>query len=317
MERLSDRTMKIFTQHIICLICAFVSFVSVKAQEQQTEVLLPGEKPKPTKYVAVEEEKRHLVFFQGFTLSVDVFGPVAYMVGDYGTAEAALRLNLKNTFFPIFEAGFGKCNKDDFNTKVVYKVNAPFARIGLDINMLKDKFQHNRLYLGARYGFSTYQYDISGPLMTDPIWGGSEPFSMKGIDCTSHWAELIFGVEVRIFKNFHMGWAVRYKREISSSKSDFAKPSCIPGYGYTTNTTCWGGTYNLIFDLNWGMKKSHKRGINVEIRDIPQQTDALENNQSNENGEETDTNNRDDNGTEADGTGTGGAEEGGEETNTL
>ena len=66
-----------------------------------------------------------------------------------------------------------------------------------------------------------------------------------------------------------MGWAVRYKREIASTKSDFAKPNCIPGYGYTTNSTCWGGTYSLIFDLNWGMKKSHKRGVNVEIRDIP------------------------------------------------
>ena len=95
---------------------------------------------------------------------------------------------------------------------------------------------------------------------------------MKSIDCTSHWAELVFGVEVQIVKNFHMGWAVRYKREISSTKSDYAKPNCIPGYGYTTNATCWGGTYSLIFDLNWGMKKSHKRGVNVEIRDLPAQT---------------------------------------------
>ena len=69
-----------------------------------------------------------------------------------------------------------------------------------------------------------------------------------------------------------MGWAVRYKREIASTKSDYAKPNCIPGYGYTTNTTCWGGTYSLIFDLNWGLKKSHKRGVNVEIRDIPPTT---------------------------------------------
>lgn len=243
--------------------------VVVKAQEQQVQPVMPGERPKPTKYVAVEEQKEHLVFFQGFTLSVDGYGPVAMMVSDYGTLEGALRLNLKNTFFPIVEAGVGKCSKDDFNTKVTYKVSAPFIRAGIDINMLKDKFQNNRLYLGARYGISKFQYDIAGPAQTDPIWGGSQSFSMKNIDCTSHWAELVFGVEVRIFRNFHMGWAVRYKREISSTKSDYAKPNCIPGYGYTTNTTCWGGTYSLIFDLNWGLKKSHKRGVNVEIRDIP------------------------------------------------
>ncbi len=264
--------MRRIVRHIISLAFLMGTTVVVKAQEQQVQPVMPGERPKPTKYVAVEEQKEHLVFFQGFTLSVDGYGPVAMMVSDYGTLEGALRLNLKNTFFPIVEAGVGKCSKDDFNTKVTYKVSAPFIRAGIDINMLKDKFQNNRLYLGARYGISKFQYDIAGPAQTDPIWGGSQSFSMKNIDCTSHWAELVFGVEVKVFRNFHMGWAVRYKREISSTKSDYAKPNCIPGYGYTTNTTCWGGTYSLIFDLNWGLKKSHKRGVNVEIRDIPPTT---------------------------------------------
>ena len=262
--------MRRIVRHIISLAFLMGATVVVKAQEQQVQPVMPGERPKPTKYVAVEEQKEHLVFFQGFTLSVDGYGPVAMMVSDYGTLEGALRLNLKNTFFPIVEAGVGKCSKDDFNTKVTYKVNAPFLRAGIYFNMLRDKFQRNRLYLGARYGISKFKYDIAGPAQTDPIWGGSQPFSMKDIDCTSHWAELVFGVEVRIFRNFHMGWAVRYKREIASTKSDYAKPNCIPGYGYTTNTTCWGGTYSLIFDLNWGLKKSHKRSVNVEIRDIPQ-----------------------------------------------
>ena len=248
------------------------SILATMAQEQQTQPLMPGETPKPTKYVAVEEQKEHLVFFQGFTLSVDGYGPIAMMVSDYGTIEGALRLNLNNTFFPIIEAGVGKCSKEDFNTKVSYKTSAPFGRLGIDFNMLKDKFQNNRLYVGARYGISIFQYDVAGPAQTDPIWGGSQPFSVKSLDCTSHWAELVFGVEVKIFKNFHMGWAVRYKHEIASTKNDYAKPNCIPGYGYTTDKTCWGGTYSLIFDLNWGMKKSRKRGVNEEIKDIPPTT---------------------------------------------
>ncbi|NLV52624.1 MAG: hypothetical protein GXY64_05105 [Bacteroidales bacterium] len=237
----------------------------------QNQPLMPGESPRPTKYIAVEEQKEHLVFFQGFTLSADLFGPIAYLVSDYGTAEAALRLNLKNTFFPIVEMGVGKCKKEDFNTKVTYDVKAPYARVGFDLNMLKNKFQSNRLYLGARYGISNFKYDISGPAQTDPIWGGSESFNQEGIKCTSHWAELVFGVEVKIMKNFHMGWSVRYKTEIASTKSDYSKPHCIPGYGYTTNSTCWGGTYNLIFDLNWGMKRSHKRGVRITSGNIPAQ----------------------------------------------
>lgn len=279
--------MKWLWSHIISVALTLTAILPLQAQEEQTEPVMPGETPKPTKYVAVEEQKEHLVFFQGFTLSGDLFAPVAYMVSDYGAVEGALRLNLKNTFFPIIEAGYGKCSKEDFNTKVSYKVNAPYGRVGIDFNMLKNKFQNNRLYLGARYGLSVFKYDIAGPEQTDPIWGGSEAFSMKGINCTSHWAELVFGVEVQIVKNFHMGWSVRYKREISSTKNDRAKPNCIPGYGYTTNDTNWGGTYSLIFDLNWGMKKSHKRGVNIDIQDIPQKEVNNEEINNNDNGDGT------------------------------
>lgn len=254
-------------QHIINLALACAILLPVRAQDSQQQMLLPGEQPKPSRYVAIEEEKAHIVLFQGFTLSVDVFGPVSYMVSDYGTAEAALRLNLKNTYFPIAEVGYGKCATEDFNTQVSYKVSAPYARIGLDFNMLKDKFQSNRLYLGARYGVSVYKYNLTGPTMTDPVWGGSGAFNIPQTSCTSHWLEVLMGVEVQIYKNFHMGWAVRYKKELASTKNDYSKPNCIPGYGYTTNASCWGGTYSLIFDLNWGMKKSHKRRMNIEIRE--------------------------------------------------
>lgn len=290
-------------RHIICMVLMMgTSVLTTMAQEQQTQSLMPGETPKPTKYVAVEEEKEHLVFFQGFTLSADLFGPVSYFVSDYGTFEAALRLNLKNTFFPIVEAGVGMCSTNDYNTHVTYDVKAPYGRVGIDFNMLKNKFQSNRLYLGARYGLSVFKYDIGGPEMVDPIWGGSESFHLNNIDCTSHWVEFVFGVEVKIFKNLHMGWSVRYKREIASTKSDYASPSCIPGYGYTTNSTCWGGNYSLIFDLNWGMKKSHKRGVNVELRNIEGEEPA--NNNGTTNNEEPTTKN----GTETHGTTDDGAE---------
>lgn len=260
--------MKNIRKYIFAIAAAVLTFSNASGQEANDQAANNGETPKPTKYVEVTEQKEHLVFFQGFTLSADLYGVGAYLVSDYGWAEGALRLNLKNTYFPIIEVGYGKVKKLDDNTQIEYKAQAPYARIGFDMNMLKNKFQDNRLYVGFRYGMSKFKYDMSGPAMTDPIWGGSAAFNIKDIDCTSQWGEFVFGAEVRIWRNFHMGWSVRYKMEFSSTKSDYAKPSCIPGYGYTTTSSNWGGTYNLIFDLNWGKKKSHKRGVNVEIRDI-------------------------------------------------
>lgn len=259
--------------HILSFAAAVLTPLVCHGQDNSQQTSNPGEAPKPTKYISIEDQKEKLVLFQGFTLSFDLVGPVMSFTTDYGTLEGALRLNLKNTYFPIVEMGFGNCKKTDENTHVSFKVKAPYARIGADVNLLKDKFQDNRLYVGARYGLSKFKYDVESPLVTDPIWGGTEAFAANDIDCTSHWAELVFGVQVKVWRNLHMGWSVRYKAEISSTKSDYSKPTCIPGYGYTTNSTCWGGTYNLIFDLNWGKKHNKKKGVKVTVRDIKQDAD--------------------------------------------
>ena len=55
------------------------------------------EPEKPSLYVEVKEDKPKIPFFQGFTLSADVYGIVQYLLWDYGGVEGALRLNLKNT----------------------------------------------------------------------------------------------------------------------------------------------------------------------------------------------------------------------------
>lgn len=217
--------------------------------------------PKPMKYVEVHIEEPKLALFQGFTLGVDILNPILYALGDYGHAEAQLRLNLRNTWLPAFEAGFGQCDKTDANSLIHYKTSAPFFRIGVDYNILKNKWQDNRLTVGMRYGLSTYNYDMSGPEVKDPIWGGAASFDNKGIHATSQWLEVVIGVQAKLIKNIHMGWTMRYKQELNTTKSIFAKPYYIPGYGNTVSSSAWGMTYSLFFDLNWGKKKRKIKAI--------------------------------------------------------
>lgn len=209
-----------------------------------------------SKWIPDEMElQRKLPLFQGFTISADVFGLGMYLLGDYGTIEAALRLSLKNTYLPIVELGYGLCEHTDYNTKIHFKVNAPFIRLGIDYNLLKNKFQDNRMFVGLHWGFSTYKYDMDGPDLIDPVYGGMEPFNFDGTAATSHWFELVLGCQVKILKNFHMGWTVRLKYHLSSSTNENSKAYYIPGYGTTGNSNTWSGSYNLIFDLNWGKKR--------------------------------------------------------------
>lgn len=237
---------------------------NVSAQDETVVVVNETDTIRPTKYIADLTEQPDLPFFQGFTISGDLLGPGLYLFTDYGNIEAALRLNLKGTFFPTVEVGYATCKSTDPETDIYYATSAPYFRIGLDWNILKNKLQDNRLFVGARYGFSSFKFDMSGPNMKDPIWGGSAPFNYKDASSNSGWIEFVFGAQTKIWRNFHMGWSVRYKKEMKIGQPDYAKPYYIPGYGTTTDTSCWGGTYNLIFDLNWGKKKLKRTPINAE-----------------------------------------------------
>lgn len=212
-------------------------------------IVADGDTLRPRQYVASIAEEPPIPLLQGFTLSVDVFNPILYLMSDYGSVEAALRVSLKNRIFPIVELGYGKCEHTDSNTDIYYSTAAPFLRVGADYNLLKNKRQDNRLMMGLRYGISKFNYDMRGPDISDPIWGGAAPFNYTDASSTSQWGELVLGVQVKILKHIHMGWSVRYKTEFSIGENDHSRPYYVPGYGTTTNTSCWGGTYNIIFDL--------------------------------------------------------------------
>ena len=117
-----------------CLILALVANCAF-AQETNAD---GKEQPKPTKYVPEVKLEQKMDLFQGFAVSADVLGPAIRALSDYGTFEGALRLNLKNTFFPVVEAGYANCDKENDNTHVSYTTSAPFFRAGIDINMLKN-----------------------------------------------------------------------------------------------------------------------------------------------------------------------------------
>jgi hypothetical protein len=47
-----------------------------------------------------------------------------------------------------------------------------------------------------------------------------------------------------------MGWTLRFKHLISCGNNQYSDPYFIPGYGTTVNSSTWGGSYSIIFDLD-------------------------------------------------------------------
>lgn len=186
---------------------------------------------------------------KGVQLSVDVAGPIIKQLSDYGEYETALRLNLKNRYFPIFELGYGMAEHlNDEVTGISYETSAPYFRIGCDLNLLKNKNSENHFYGGIRYAFTTYKVDISRHDMQDPVWGNVAGFDINGESCNQHWLELVFGIDSKIWGPLHLGWSVRYKRRIAHKDSSIGNTWYVPGYGKYGDTRL-GGNFYVIIDI--------------------------------------------------------------------
>ena len=194
-------------------------------------------------------ERDTLPFFRGFAVSGELVGVMQMMLGDYGQYEAALRLNLRNRYFPIFELGYGKAHHEqDIVTEITYKTQAPYFRIGCDFNVAKNKRSENRVYVGLRYGYTKYKVDISRKDFEDPWWKWHTTYNVEGSQCWQHWVEAVFGIDAKVYGPFHLGWSARYRRRLFHEDGITGKTWYVPGYG-TQDSSNLAATFNVIVDI--------------------------------------------------------------------
>ena len=186
--------------------------------------------------------------FRGFAVSFDLVGAGMMTFSDCGQYEGALRLNLHDEWFPIVEAGYGKADHYDEVTQIYYSTSAPYFRIGIDKNLLKNKHGKNRLYGGLRYGFTSYKVDIARSEFPDPVWKWPTGYGVKDDPCSFHWLEAVVGVDAQIFGPLHLGWSVRFKRRIAHDDGVMGNTWYVPGFGNNDDTRL-GGTFNVIIDI--------------------------------------------------------------------
>ena len=74
------------------------------------------------------------------------------------------------------------------------------------------------------------------------------PFSYDGIKTTVTWAELLAGIKVNVYKNFYMGWSLRYRIPHEHKKAEHTETLVYSGFG-KNNSTNLGVTYSLIYKL--------------------------------------------------------------------
>lgn len=187
--------------------------------------------------------------FRGFAVSFDLVGAAQMMLSDHGQYEAALRLNLHDQYFPIVELGVGSANhEDDEATGLSYKTRAPYFRLGVDFNIMKNKHTGNRIFAGVRYAYTSYKVDIDRQPYVDPVWLWDTSFSLKDEPCSMHWAEALFGLDAKVFGPLHLGWSARYRFRLKHEDGRAGGTWYVPGYG-KQDTSALGATFNVSIDI--------------------------------------------------------------------
>ncbi len=192
-------------------------------------------------------EKDTIPMFRGFAVSFDLVGFAQMQLSDYGQYEGALRLNLHDQYFPIVEVGLGRANhQDDDITGLSYKTTAPYFRIGADVNIMKNKHTGNRIFAGIRYAYTNYEADIARSPFDDPVWKWYTSYDVRGQACYQHWAELLFGIDARVFGPFHLGWNARYRLRLAHKDGWIGNMWYVPGYGLQDTSTLGASFYASI-----------------------------------------------------------------------
>ena len=194
-------------------------------------------------------QKDSVPLFRGFAVSFDLVSVAMMQLSDYGAYEGAFRVNIHDEWFPIVEMGYGKANHEtDEVTGIAYRTQAPYFRIGIDKNLLKDKHGPYRLYAGLRYAFTSYKVDVDSRPIVDPVWKWETTYGVKDESCSYHWIEAVLGVDAKIYGPFHLGWSIRYKRRIAHKDGVMGRTWYVPGFGLDDDTRL-GGTFNVIIDI--------------------------------------------------------------------
>lgn len=190
--------------------------------------------------------------YQGSSVGIEIAGLAGHLLGsDMLSSEVILQSNLKNRFFPTLEIGYGQTDVIHDTNSLHYKTSAPYFRIGMDYNAFYLKpYLPGYLYAGLRYAMTSFSYDIEGPDMHDPNYGGiiQIPYAFDGNKSKANWIEAVVGIKVKIYKRFCMGWAVRYKMRMSITNAENSEPWYVPGFGKNSSSS-FNLTYNLIYNL--------------------------------------------------------------------
>lgn len=197
---------------------------------------------------------------------VNFWNPVMRAFGQqYGLGDVWAELSLHNRYFPYFAIGLDNCNDTPDDANFTFKTPvSPYVKIGASYNFFYNSNPDYKLQAGLRYGFTTYKWSVEDITVDEGYWDDPSHFSILGQRSTAGYIEVTFGLKVKVFKNWSLGWNIIYHSILHETKNSRGEPMFIPGYG--TRGSSMTGNFSLMYTFPINKKKAP--AVNTTEADI-------------------------------------------------
>lgn len=152
---------------------------------------------------------------------------------DYRGLELTGDYRLSKKYYAAAEVG--NESKTTVEDNINFTTKGSYLKIGFDYNAHTNWLDlENMIYIGLRYGFSTFQQELNSYRVynPNPYWG-EDDVSISGAEykgLTAHWAEAVVGIKAQVFRDVFVGFSFRMNRLLSSKEPDGFENLHIPGY---------------------------------------------------------------------------------------
>lgn len=204
--------------------------------------------------LAVEKQipKMQYPLLHAVTVGVNLWDPIMRILGQqYGGCDVWAELSLHNRYKPVIEIGLTSADIKPEDMNYTFKCSlAPYFKIGMNYNIFYNNNPDYQFNVGVRYGFTSYNYEVTNVTVDEGYWNDPSHFSLPTQHSTAGFLEIIAGVRVKIIKPISLGWNIKYNTKLHESKSPYGEPMYIPGFGKRKNALSISFSAMYTIELN-------------------------------------------------------------------
>lgn len=208
----------------------------------------------------------------GLRIGLDLSNPIRSIIdSDRKSIEIVADYRINKKWYAATEIGYLDNYKEednfDFSTKGQYiKLGGNYNTYNNWLNM------DNEIYIGARYGFSTFSQTIENyTIFTD----NAVPETVNNITqeftgLNAHWMEFVIGLKAEVFENIYLGFSLSGKKMIATKEPENFKNLYAPGFNRVfLNDAGFGFNYTISYRIPFYKvkRKREKKEKGTEKKD--------------------------------------------------